>query len=54
MPHLSPDGSIRGLLRIYLSDLTGADTFAERYGIPPPYDIYCIDPEEKPPDEPAG
>lgn len=53
-PQVMPDGSVRDLYRIELWDLTDADTFAERYDLPPPYDIYCIDLEEQGPDYSLG
>jgi hypothetical protein len=54
LPYVLANGEIQDRHRIHLSDLTDADELAVRLDIPPPYDIYCIEPEEKPPDVPAG
>ncbi|MFN3257316.1 MAG: hypothetical protein ACE37B_16665 [Ilumatobacter sp.] len=44
-PQVLPSGSIMDVYRIELYDVTDADKLAERFDIPPPYDIYCIEPE---------
>lgn len=50
-PQVLPNGSIMDVVRISLYDVTDADKLAERFDIPPPYDIYCIEPEAQPQDQ---
>lgn len=54
LPYVLANGEIQDRHRIDLWDLTDADELAVRLDIPPPYDIYCIEPEVRPPHEPAG
>jgi hypothetical protein len=50
-PQVLPNGSIMDVVRISLYDVTDVDKLAERFDIPPPYDIYCIEPEAQPQDQ---